>query len=828
MFRNYLLVTLRNIRVNKLFSLINLAGLALGLSACFLIWQYVRFESSYDTFNENKDRLYRVTLESRENSELAWSMASNFGGIGYAMKTDFPEVKNFCRLVKTSLFTSNLGKYVANALEFSRQDRNGNLVAFIEEDVWFADPSILTMFTFPLVDGSKDALKEPNSIVITRSIAKKYFGDEPALGKELRLNSDLMMTVTGVIEDVPANSHLQFDILLSISTVRHDLGDMYDNWGWSVFYTYVLLEDNANAAAIRAKLPALKDKYYGPETNAPRKTGFNLQPVTDIHLRSELEGEQSPVGSERIIYFLSILAAFILVVAWINYINLSTAKALQRSKEVGLRKTVGATRVQLVIQFLFDTVIINVFALAISIGIVLTSWSAFEELVGTDISNVLYDGDAISWIMAAVVFIAGVVICGVYPALTLSSFNPAIVLKGGFVKSASGVFLRKLMVSFQYVLAVLLIAGTVTIYLQLSYMRSQDKGFTKEQVVIVEAPSAFDSSASSRIIQYKNELMKSTNVENVSATSDIPGQYIVEGSGVGLTNADQNTYFGTSIISTDTSFFSTFDIKVIAGRLFKDHERMPFRRRDENELIPVLVNEEFVKHLGFRTLDEALEQRITFFWGPDKRFATIIGVVANHHQVSLKEGISPIMYDQPEWIDAKYFAARIAAGSNISIDDVQSVYTDAFPGHSFTYFFLDEHFDQQYRDDQRFGKIFNTFTALAIIVNCLGLLGLSIFSVTQRTKEVSIRKVLGAPAPAILYLFSLDFIRALLISYAIALPIIYWAGENWLQNFTTRIPMRWEIFFVPIALLVAITLVTVVSVSTKAMLEAPVKALRQD
>ena len=245
MFRNYLLVTLRNIRVNKLFSLINVAGLALGLSACFLIWQYVRFESSYDTFNENKDRLYRVTLESRQNSELAWSMASNFGGIGYAMKTDFPEVRNFCRLVKTSLFTSNLGRYVANALEFSRQDRNGNLVAFIEEDVWFADPSILTMFTFPLVEGSKDALKEPNSIVITRSIAKKYFGDEPALGKELRLNSDLMMKVTGVIEDVPANSHLQFDILLSISTLRHDLGDMYDNWGWSVFYTYVLLEDHA-------------------------------------------------------------------------------------------------------------------------------------------------------------------------------------------------------------------------------------------------------------------------------------------------------------------------------------------------------------------------------------------------------------------------------------------------------------------------------------------------------------------------------------------------------------------------------------------------------
>jgi putative ABC transport system permease protein len=828
MFRNYLLVTLRNIRANKLFSLINITGLAIGLSACFMIWQYVRFESSYDRFHENKDHLYRVTLEEHENAELVRSLASNFGGVGHAMKSDFPGVKDFCRLAQTSLFTSNLGKYVANALEFSLQDRNGNSVAFIEENVWFADAPLLNMFSFPLIEGSKDALKEPNSIVITRSIAKKYFGQESALGKDLRLNGDLMMKVTGVIEDVPANSHLQFDILLSFSTIRHELGDMYDNWGWSIFYTYVRLEDNADVDAIRAKFPALKDKYYGPEINSPRKWGFNLQPITDIHLKSNLEGEQSPVGNERTVYFLSILAAFILVVAWINYVNLSTAKALQRSKEVGLRKTAGATRVQLVIQFLFDTVTINAFALVISVIIIVLSWSAFEQLTGKDISSVLRDGGSMPWIMAAGVFIAGVMICGVYPALSLSSFNPAVVLKGGFIRSASGAFLRKLMVSFQYVLAVLLIAGTVTIYKQISFMRSQDTGFTKEQVIVVEAPSAFDATAGTRITQYKSELMRSTGVVNVSATSDIPGQGIVDRCGVGLTNGDQNAYFQTSVISTDTSFFSTFEIKLLAGRMFKDQERMAFRRRDENELIPLLVNERFVKQLGFKTLDEAIDQRITFWWGPDERFAKIIGVVADHHQVSLKQGIWPVMYDQPEWIDAKYFAARIAAGSNISVKDIQSAYKAAFPGHSFSYFFLDEHFDRQYREDERFANIFNTFTVLAIIVTCLGLLGLSIFSVTQRTKEVSIRKVLGAPAAAILYLFSLDFIRALLISYVVAVPIIYWAGENWLQNFTTRIPLRWEIFLVPLMLLIAITLITVISVGIKAMIEAPVKALRQN
>jgi putative ABC transport system permease protein len=829
MIRNYFIVTLRNLRNNKLFSTINIAGLAIGLSACFLIWQYVRFESSYDTFHENAHRIYRVPLEFIQNSTSARGIASNYAAVGHAMKTEFPEVKDYCRLVKTSLFTSDLGSYYANALEFSRQDSAGKFVAFNEPNVWFSDAPLLTMFTFPMIAGKEDALTEPNAVVITETIARKYFGDGIALGQEMRLNREMVLKVTGVVRDVPVNSHLQFDILISFSTMRSRLGDMFDNWGWSAFYTYILLEDGADAHALQSKLPAFKVKHIGPQDKGSFQTRFWLQPVTDIHLKSRLESEQSPAGNERTVYFLSILAVFILAVAWINYINLSTARALERSREVGLRKTVGATRSQLIIQFLFDTALINVFALTLAVGIVMVAWAPFETLIGKQIQNILYTGGITPWVIAGLIFLSGVILSGVYPALTLSSFNPAKVLKGKFFKSASGTRLRKLMISFQYVLAVLLMAGTITIYLQLSHMRSMDPGFTKEQVVVIEAPAVYDSSAGGKISFFKNGVLQLPGVRNVTATSDVPGRNIVEGSAVGSINADENhEFFRSDIPSIDTSFFSTFDIRILGGRLFEDQERMAFRRRDKDESIPVLVNEEFVKRLNLENREDALDQKVTFWWGPDQRFAKIIGVVANHHQLSFKERIDPIMYMQPGWHASKYFAVRLDGDFKSVISHMESLYASAFPGHPFSYFFLNEYFDSQYREDQQFGKIFNVFTFLAIVVTCLGLLGLSVFSVAQRTKEVGIRKVLGASGSGILFLFSKDFLRVLLISYAIAVPVIYWAGENWLRNFNFRISLRWQIFALPPLLLLAITLLTITVVGLRAAIETPVRALRQE
>ena len=835
MIKNYFLVTLRNLKRNKSFSLINIAGLAIGLSACMLLWQYVRFESSYDQFHRHADRLYRVSSNTFRGTSIVGGNAPIAPAVAPAMKADFPEVIDFCRLVKTSLFTGDLTSFFANSLEFSYEHHTEGLIAFNEEHVWFSDASFFKMFSFPLKAGNSiDALKTPNSVVITESIAQKYFGNEPALGKEIRLNREMVLKITGVLQDIPQNSHLQFDILISFSTMKQRIGDGYQLWDWPVFYSYLLLAPGTNVSTLDAKVPAFMKKYRGQNNEGEYHQRFFLQPIKDIHLRSQLGEEQSVNGNERTVYFLSILAAFILVVAWINYINLSTAKAMERSKEVGLRKTVGASRSQLVVQFLFDAAIINVLAFLFAAFIVILAWPWFESLVGKQMSEVLlqnrFMGGASQGLFIVLLFLFGVVFVGSYPALLLSSFNPAQVLKGKFFKSPTGLKLRKLMISFQYVLAVLLVAGSVTIYLQLSFMQSQDPGFAKDQMLVLEAPAVYDSLAGSKINYFKNTILQIPEVTNVTASNDVPGRMMVEGSSVYQKSSDVSKNFFANIPSIDTSFLSTYKIRLLEGRMFNEHEMMNFRRRGNQESIPVMVNEEFVKQMDLKDHKDALNEKLIFWWGPEERQAEIIGITANHHQVYFKERVLPVMYVQPQWVGWKYFSVHIKKNSSMqqTISSVEAAYLKAFPDNPFSYFFLDEFFDRQYNQDRQFGKIFTVFTFLAIFVTCLGLLGLSIFSVTQRTKEMGIRKVLGASASLILVLFSKDFLKILFISYLITLPVIYWAGEQWLQNFSFRIPLGWQIFVLPLVLLIIITLATIGVISFRSLFETPVKALRQE
>jgi len=822
MLKNYWLVAWRNLVRNKLFSFINVAGLAIGLSACFLIYQYVRFEQSYDRFHKNASRIYRVPIHYPNGTSTAAGMAVNQPAVGPAMKADFPEVEDFARLARATLF--------GNAWSFSYEDNTGKAVVFNEDKVYFADPSFMTMFSFPLVEGSAEhALTGTESIVITETAARKYFGPGPALGKELRINREWRGKVTGVLKDLPENSHLQFDILLSFAGFGEKWG--YDNWGWPEFYNYVLLVPGADPARLQAKLPAFDEKYMGARRRQYNLKGeLMLQPLTSIHLTPDYRQEQDTNGSERTVYFLTLLAVFILVIAWINYINLSTAKSLERSKEVGVRKAAGASKRQLVLQFFFDAFVVNLLAVVVTILVVSLSMPLMENVVGKNIGNFLYTqgmwNDPSFWIIVPGTFILGVVLVGLYPALLLSSFRPAQVLKGKFYKSSSGIAVRRSMVAFQYLLSVFLIAGTVTIYRQLTYMEKVDPGYAKDQILVLRSPAVFDSTAQMRIDHFRNELKQLPEILQVSASTDIPGSPIADGNSVRKPDQEEKEAFMSSIQGIDPDFIKTYDLDLVAGRSLMESEAMGL---EDTAGVRVMINEEAARRLGYTNPEEALHQKLSFLYVTGPHAAEVVGVVKNYHQVSLKDKFGPILYFFPAWTNWKYISIRFDTHNlQQTLDIVEKTYLNAFQYNAVEYFFLDDHFDQQYKADEQFGIIFTTFTLLAIFVACLGLLGLSIFTITQRTKEIGIRKILGASFSTILLLFSKDSVRLLVISYVLAAPPVYFVANNWLNNFAFHITLGWEIFALPIVLLLLISVGTIFMVCLRTLLMNPATSLRHE
>jgi putative ABC transport system permease protein len=824
MLKNYFLVAWRNILRNKVFSCINILGLAIGLAACFMIYQYVRFERSYDTFHENSDRLYRVPISYSGSFSSVPPTAANHPAVGPAMKADFPGVEDFGRMVRSSLFI--------NGVQLSYLGDPSNPVSFKEERMYLADASMLTMFSFRFVEGDpKTALREPRSVVITERTAKKYFGNDPGLGKDLNLNAELNLKVTGILKDIPQNSHLQFDVLVSFSTLGDKWG--YDAWTWPEFYNYVLLSRNADPKAIEAEFPAFIEKYLGEiQKQNNFQSHFTLQPITDIHLKSHLLLEQSANGNERTVYFLSILAIFILLVAWINYVNLSTAKSLERSKEVGLRKVAGANRRQLVLQFFFDALLINVLGAVIAVAMVGMAWVPFEQLAGVTIPNPFSgEGNAWNqWQFACFVFLVGILVVGTYPALLLSSFNPAMVLKGKFYKSRFGITLRRSLVSFQFILALLLIAGSMTIYEQLNFMRTQDLGYDKEQILVVRGPAVFDDeTVDGRSKFFKDQLAGLPGISGVTASSDIPGEDVKGRNQVRRANQDVGDGFVAYWMTVDNNYISTYALEVRAGRAFAESDESKTFEGDQDVPVKVMVNELLCNQLGFTQPEDAVNERIIFRLGNNNVPAQIIGVLRNYHQVSLRENFEPILYFYPSSNNWKCFSVNVNPKElPMTLATIKNAYAEAFPNNTFDYFFLDDHFDRQYRADDQFGKVFSVFTVLAVIVAGLGLLGLSIFTVNQRIKEVGIRKVLGASAMRILVLFSKDFLKILLLSYVIVVPVVWYTAKRWLESFSFRAPLSWEIFVMPPLLLMLITLATIISISLKSALSNPVKSLRYE
>ena len=834
MFWNYCIVAWRNLFRNKTFSFINVTGLAIGLATAFLIYQYVQVELSYDRFHKKADRIYRVPILYSGSFASLGASAVNHPAVGPAMQSDFPEVEDYARLVRASLFI--------RAATVAYEKEGQAPVIFNEERIYLADASFLTMFSFPLLAGNaSNALKEPFSIVVTERVARKYFGDEEALGKMLSItNGDFK--VTGVMQDIPDNSHLKFDMLVSFSTAGENFGE--NVWTWPEFYNYILLKEDADPAAVEEKIPAFLNKYLGKIWQEHKfKSDMYLQPLTDIHLKSDLTFEQDINSSERTVYFLSLLGLFVLTIAWINYVNLSTAKSLERSKEVGLRKVSGATKTQLVTQFFFDAFVVNLLAVMLAAVLLIVALPYFEGLTGKNISGVLESTGAWYslefWAIVSGALALGIIVVGVYPAWVLSSFNPALVLKGKFLKSQRGLWLRKGLVGFQYVLSVFLIAGTITIYRQLTYMQQQDLGYNKEQVLVIRGPAITDSTYSNRIEYFRNELLQIPGVERMTASGEVPGQAIADRNTIRKLSDEERDNVITTISSIDQEFIRTYEMKLAAGRNFEEKDRFIFRMQNNNPITDdgylvsggqnrILINEDLALNLGYEKPEDAVNQIVKFRIG-FQYAAEVIGVVKNYHQLSLRESYDPIAYFYPVFDNWRYFSLRLST-SNISetVPKVQDLFIEAFPENAFEYFFLDDYFNRQYQTDLQFGKIFGSFTVMAIVIACLGLFGLGVFTVTQRTKEVGIRKVLGASASAILVLFSKDSVRLLLVSYVISVPLIYMAARQWLDNFAFRIGMDWQIFLLPPVFLLIISITTIVLISLRAALMSPVVSLRQE
>ncbi|MCW5911802.1 MAG: ABC transporter permease [Cyclobacteriaceae bacterium] len=804
MLKNYLISVWRYVSRNKTFTAINLSGLIIGMTAFLLIIQFVIHELSYDKFWTGSEKIFRVQLDRYNKGEISTRWASGCAGIGPDLKANFPEVQYYVRMRSSNALLSYGDTF------------------FKEENVYYASQDFFKVFGYTLLAGAdSNALKGPNKIILSRSMAKKYFGEDDPLGKTMRNNGQVEYLVTGIFEDLPESSHMKIDALLSFATYtkligRNDESEL-TQWQWDGFYTYIRLNQYADAKALEAKLPDYVEKREGEELKRwEAGMVFHLQPVSDIHLDSDFIGEFKPNGSRDTTYFLLIVAVLTIIIAWINYINLSTAKSIERAREVGVRKVMGSFRTQLVHQFLMESLLFNTLAVAAAIGavVMLTPW--FSELTGRVLDFALFK-QAAFWLWTIVLIVAGALLSGLYPALILSGYKPVEVLKGRFKNTGQGVLFRKGMVVAQFVASIALIVGTFTVYQQINFMRSQKLGVNIDQTVVMRSPNIVDSTYTHKFEAFKHRITQFPEVSFVSASSSVPGEQPGWNAG-GIRRLSQredeaNQY---RVVMMDHDFIPSYGLEVLAGRAFSGE--MP------NETKSVLLNESAVKVMGFEKMEDALNDQI-HFWGDTFK---IVGVLKDYRQESLKKSFDQLVFRYNSAPSGFYSIRFNASNVKESMAKFEQDWKALFPGNPFNYFFLDEHYNKQYKADQQFGTVFGIFSALAIFIACLGLFGLSSLTAIQRTKEIGVRKVLGASVQSILTLVSRDYLVLMGVAILLATPLTWWIMNSWLQEFANRIPLAWWIFALPSLLVILVALLTVSIHTLRAARTNPVAALRYE
>ena len=793
MIKNYLKIAFRNLWRHKIFSIINIMGLAVGMTACFLIFLYVKFELSYDSFHSKADRIYRVVADIKTPTEVinascpSWAVPPN-------AKDEFPEVESFVRVLNDHVLV-----------------RKGD-IKFQEENAVWADSAFFHVFDFKLLKGNpQTALKDQFSIIFSEKAAKKYFGKEDPIGQTLLVTGDAFPAkVTGIMKDIPENSQIKADMVLSMTTITQNFAPKIDSqWGNYGPSAYLLLRQHTSARSLTAKFPSFLEKRNGTEMKKSQMypTLF-LEPLKDVYLRSTRDGNKT--GNINNVYIFSIVAIFILLIACINFINLTTARSAERAKEVGIRKVVGAAKTQLTKQFIGESIILCLIAFLLTL---LFSWlllPVFNQLAGKTISSSIFENGR----YVALVFFASIGIgflAGIYPALVLSSFKPVVVLKGKFATGTRGILLRKILVVSQFTISIGLIIATIIVYNQMSYMRNQDLGFKKDQVLVMDTYGDKGKDA------FKQALTSIPTVKSVATSSSVPGSgnpgaySEIENVKGDLQIANLDLYF------VDFDYINQFKIKMVAGRGFS-------RDFATDTTQAMVLNEAAVKMFGYSSPQQAIGRRFKQ-WG---REGKIIGVMKDFHFRSLQQPIKPLsMRIEPggcNLVSINVSASNLPA----TISAVERKWKSLIPNRPFSYFFLDEFFDKQYRAEERFGKLFLNFAILAIFISCLGLLGLASYSTLQRTKEIGIRKVLGASVSNIVNLLSRDFLKLVAISSIIAFPVAWYAMNKWLQDFAYRIGMSWWVFLMAAILATLIALFTISFQAIRAAIANPVKSLRTE
>jgi putative ABC transport system permease protein len=802
MLKNYVLIALRNLRKFKAYSLINIAGLAVGMACFILIFLYVREELSFDRFHKNAGQIYRIIAEASFSGKTIPAATSAAPLAPYLMN-GYPEVQNAVRLSKSAL-----GVLVAYGEK-----------TFHESLFFYADPSVFEVFTFPLLKGSpQSALQDPNAIVISETAARKYFGDEDPLGRTLTVDNRRDFKITGVAKIVPCNSHFHFDFLASFATLIQTNPSLLSHWADLSYFTYVELKRGYSPAELENKFPDLVKKEVGKfmepyGISADRINSMfklRLQPLTQIHLYSHFEGEIEDNGDAASVYIISAIAVLILLIACINFMNLATARSAARAKEIGLRKVVGAARAQLIGQFLGESVILSFVALVMAAGLVELFLPAFNALSGKELG---FLSDACPPLLLASIGTALAVglLAGSYPAFFLSAFRPVETLKDRTQIGRKTLRLRAGLVIFQFTISTALIVGTLVVHRQLIYVRNKNLGFNKNQVIVIPTRSL---DIANNFEPFKSEILKSPQVVSIAASSSLPGKgmqmntFIPEGF-----SKDQPVIM--NCLYVDEDFLDTLEIELVEGRSFS-------KSFSRNEREAFLINEAALRKIGWTT---ALNKQLEFL-GDTK--GTIIGVVKDFHFTSLHQPIEPVVL-RLGGEEYSYYSVRIRPQNNPeTLSFMKNVWTEFYPGSTFNSSFLDEDFDKLYQAEMNLEKIFLYFTVMAISIACLGLFGLASFTVAKRTKEIGIRKILGASVANIAGLLSLDFTKWVILANVIAWPVAYYAMTRWLQNFAYRISIDIWTFVLAATLAFVVALLTVSFQTVKAALANPVDSLRYE